>query len=79
MSIDGASDWSVVIRTLVKRGRGMFVSLLRNRYEITHRNLRSLTELRLGAGGAITHLSDPEKEWEEVLTKIDAVLGTRRS
>ncbi|GAA5830061.1 hypothetical protein JCM5353_000695 [Sporobolomyces roseus] len=57
VSIDGASDWSVVIRTLVKRGR----------------------ELRLGAGGAITHLSDPEKEWEEVLTKIDAVLGTRRS
>jgi len=36
-------------------------------------------ELRLGAGGAITHLSDPEKEWEEVLTKIDAVLGTRKS
>ncbi|GAA5831665.1 hypothetical protein JCM11251_000785 [Rhodosporidiobolus azoricus] len=53
LSISGASDWSVVIRTLVKRGQ----------------------ELSLGAGGAITHLSDPEKEWEEVLTKVDAVLG----
>ncbi|GAA6061537.1 hypothetical protein JCM10212_002744 [Sporobolomyces blumeae] len=53
VSVDGASDWSVVIRTLIKRGR----------------------ELTLGAGGAITHLSDPAKEWEEVLTKIEAVLG----
>ncbi|GAA5950481.1 hypothetical protein JCM3765_004562 [Sporobolomyces pararoseus] len=56
VGIDGASDWSVVIRTLVKRGR----------------------ELQLGAGGAITHLSDPAKEWEEVLTKIDAVLGNKK-
>ncbi|GEM11898.1 para-aminobenzoate synthetase [Rhodotorula toruloides] len=53
LAVDGASDWSVVIRTLVKRGR----------------------ELTLGAGGAITHLSDPAKEWEEVLTKVDAVRG----
>ncbi|GAA5913233.1 4-amino-4-deoxychorismate synthase [Sporobolomyces salmoneus] len=56
VAVDGASDWSVVIRTLVKRGQ----------------------ELRLGAGGAITHLSNPLKEWEEVLTKIDAVLGTKK-
>ncbi|GAA5898817.1 hypothetical protein JCM5296_005615 [Sporobolomyces johnsonii] len=56
VAVDGASDWSVVIRTLVKRG----------------------AELSLGAGGAITHLSDPEKEWEEVLTKTDAVLGRTR-
>ncbi|KAM0792931.1 hypothetical protein ACM66B_002690 [Microbotryomycetes sp. NB124-2] len=32
-------------------------------------------EMTLGAGGAITHLSDPEKEWEEVLVKVDAVIG----
>ncbi|GAA5857734.1 hypothetical protein JCM9279_006038 [Rhodotorula babjevae] len=53
LAIDGSSDWAVVIRTLVKRGR----------------------DLTLGAGGAITHLSDPAKEWDEVLTKLDAVLG----
>ncbi|GAA5851960.1 hypothetical protein JCM8547_000110 [Rhodosporidiobolus lusitaniae] len=53
LSISGASDWSVVIRTLVKRG----------------------LDVSLGAGGAITHLSEPGNEWEEVLTKIDAVLG----
>ncbi|BGP36016.1 para-aminobenzoate synthase, (PABA) [Rhodotorula toruloides] len=57
LAVDGSSDWSVVIRTLVKRGR----------------------ELTLGAGGAITHLSDPAKEWEEVLTKVDAVLGRKSS
>lgn len=32
-------------------------------------------ELTLGAGGAITHLSDPEREWEEVLVKTEAVVG----
>ncbi|GAA6055654.1 hypothetical protein JCM3770_003396 [Rhodotorula araucariae] len=53
LAIDGTSDWAVVIRTLVKRGR----------------------ELTLGAGGAITHLSDAAKEWDEVLTKVDAVLN----
>ena len=29
--------------------------------------------LELGAGGAITWLSDPEKEWHEVLVKANAV------
>lgn len=33
------------------------------------------SELSLGAGGAITWLSDPEKEWEEVLTKVRSVVG----
>lgn len=32
-------------------------------------------ELTLGAGGAITHLSDAAKEWEEVLVKTEAVIG----
>ncbi|TKA49983.1 hypothetical protein B0A53_06534, partial [Rhodotorula sp. CCFEE 5036] len=56
LAVDGASDWSVVIRTLVKRGRN----------------------LTLGGGGAITHKSVAENEWEEVLTKVDAVLGRTR-
>lgn len=34
------------------------------------------SDLTLGAGGAITHLSDVDKEWEEVLIKMEAVLGT---
>lgn len=34
------------------------------------------SELTLGAGGAITHQSDPAKEWEEVLVKTEAVVGS---
>ncbi|KAK4048046.1 para-aminobenzoate synthase, (PABA) [Microbotryomycetes sp. JL221] len=54
ISYDGATDLSVVIRTIVLRGQ----------------------ELTLGAGGAITNLSDPHKEWQEVLVKVDAVTGS---
>ena len=32
-------------------------------------------ELSLGAGGAITWLSNPEGEWDEVLTKVKSVVG----
>jgi para-aminobenzoate synthetase len=35
--------------------------------------VRKGNDLELGAGGAITWLSDPEKEWEEVLVKAKAV------
>ncbi|EXJ87621.1 aminodeoxychorismate synthase [Capronia epimyces CBS 606.96] len=35
---------------------------------------RSAQKWRIGAGGAITVLSDPEQEWEEMMTKLDSVL-----
>lgn len=34
----------------------------------------STQKWRIGAGGAITVLSDPEQEWEEMMTKLDSVL-----
>ncbi|SCV72385.1 BQ2448_3922 [Microbotryum intermedium] len=52
VAIDGTTDFSVVIRTLVLND----------------------TQLTLGAGGAITYLSDAAKEWDEVLTKKEAVM-----
>ncbi|WRT63115.1 uncharacterized protein IL334_000018 [Kwoniella shivajii] len=52
-SIDGVSDLSVVIRTIVSEG----------------------DQLSIGAGGAITWLSDRDREWEEVLTKVGSVVG----
>ena len=72
-----------MIRTLVKRGRGAsslpLVSparlLLHLRRTAKFLSLSPTADLTLGAGGAITHLSDPAKEWDEVLTKLDAVLG----
>lgn len=78
LAVDGASDWSVVIRTLVKRGRSKSpLRLLLPR--CASRLTKSLTsDLTLGGGGAITHKSVAENEWEEVLTKVDAVLGRTR-
>nr|XP_019048087.1 para-aminobenzoate synthetase [Kwoniella bestiolae CBS 10118]OCF27017.1 para-aminobenzoate synthetase [Kwoniella bestiolae CBS 10118] len=52
-SIDGVSDLSVVIRTIVAEGE----------------------HLSIGAGGAITWLSNRDSEWEEVLTKVGSVVG----
>lgn len=34
-----------------------------------------ITELSLGAGGAVTWLSDRDGEWDEVLTKVKSVVG----
>jgi len=31
------------------------------------------SDLTIGAGGAITHMSDVDNEWEEVLVKLEAV------
>jgi para-aminobenzoate synthetase len=31
--------------------------------------------MSIGAGGAITWLSDAEREWEEVLVKVGSVVG----
>lgn len=31
----------------------------------------------MGAGGAITHLSDADKEWDEAIIKAEAVLGSK--
>lgn len=64
---------SVVIRTMVLEGnRELIITLF------TLKEIRWLikAELSLGAGGAITWLSDPLGEWDEVLTKVKSVVGT---
>ncbi|KAK6354094.1 Protein phosphatase PP2A regulatory subunit B [Orbilia blumenaviensis] len=71
-SVCGAGDWSVVIR-----------SMYRFNEEFHHENIaRRETGMdtrrerwRLGAGGAVTALSDPEGEWEEMLTKLNSTLA----
>jgi len=53
VGVDGAAEFNVVIRTLVRRqGR-----------------------ITVGAGGAITVLSDGDREWNEVLLKAKSVLN----
>lgn len=51
IGIDGATDFSVVIRTAVVDG----------------------DDVSIGAGGAVTYLSDAEREWQEVLDKVGAL------
>ncbi|PVZ97151.1 hypothetical protein BB558_006899 [Smittium angustum] len=59
----GQMDWSVVIRTIVAT---------KNHSEIDNNHLQP--KFSIGAGGAITILSNPESEWDEVITKLDSVL-----
>lgn len=54
LSLDGSSDFSVVIRTAV---------------------VDEEANVTVGAGGAITYLSEAEKEWQEVLHKVKALGG----
>ncbi|KAF7799288.1 hypothetical protein EIP86_010520 [Pleurotus ostreatoroseus] len=56
----GGGDWSVTIRSCFK-------------YEDAGADVKS-SEWTLGAGGAITALSDPVGEWEEMVTKVESVL-----
>lgn len=69
VAVDGTTDFSVVIRTLVIKGTGPSLPLP------LAPPLTPFVDLTLGAGGAITHLSDVDNEWEEVLVKTEAVVG----
>jgi para-aminobenzoate synthetase len=73
MSIDGAVDLSVVIRTIVvEKTRARSTADGAETANIATPSQRSMT---IGAGGAITWLSDPRNEWEEVMTKVQSVVG----
>lgn len=69
--VGGGGDWSVTIRTCYK-------------YEETHSPWPSSTPTKpsgseewvLGAGGAITALSDPISEWFEMVLKLQSVFGS---
>lgn len=70
--VGGGGDWSVTIRSCFK---------FDDRYRCDHASQRSIEpigayteEWVIGAGGAITALSDPDQEWEEMLVKLRSVL-----
>lgn len=67
--VSGAGDWSVTIRSCFKYD---------GRYGCEHAPGAPPDdhdeEWVIGAGGAITALSEPEKEWEEMLIKLRSVL-----
>ena len=66
--VGGGGDWSVTIRSCFKytaEGQTRSASAQTN---------DGAVEWTLGAGGAITALSDPEAEWEEMIAKVESVL-----
>ncbi|KAF5388570.1 hypothetical protein D9757_004662 [Collybiopsis confluens] len=63
--VGGGGDWSVAIRSCFK-----------NESESEQaQNSDSMENWVIGAGGAITALSDSEGEWNEMLLKLESVLG----
>ncbi|KAF8423510.1 ADC synthase [Terfezia claveryi] len=70
-SVCGAGDWSVIIRTAFRYD---------DENDITRPNAGNATVAkesevwRIGAGGAITALSDPEGEWDEMEVKLESTL-----
>lgn len=61
LSVCGAGDWSVVIRSAV-------------RYDDDNKAEDEDEEWWIGAGGAVTALSTPEGEWEEMKVKLESTL-----
>ncbi|KAK7694968.1 hypothetical protein QCA50_002156 [Cerrena zonata] len=74
--VSGAGDWSVTIRTCFKhdphREQGCATGNQRQGHNDAGSGVND--EWMLGAGGAITALSDPEAEWEEMIVKVESVL-----
>ena len=66
MCVAGGGDLSVVIRSAFKWDHGGGDG----------EDGRETEEWRIGAGGAVTGLSTEDGEWEEMLVKLKATLGT---
>ena len=74
--VSGAGDWSVTIRTCFKYDPSREPSNKTREPCHDQNDTGSVVndEWMLGAGGAITALSDPEAEWEEMIAKVESVL-----
>ncbi|KAJ9095986.1 hypothetical protein QFC21_005349 [Naganishia friedmannii] len=75
MSIDGAVDLSVVIRTIIIQDEQPATAISDQAAAQEFGAEASNRYMTIGAGGAITWLSDPLSEWDEVLTKVRSVVG----
>lgn len=62
--VGGGGDWSVTIRSCFKFDDSAS----------TKSPGPDTEEWAIGAGGAITALSDPEAEWDEMVLKLQSVL-----
>lgn len=60
--VGGSGDWSVTIRSCFKYDESVGLRPADSEVWV------------VGAGGAITALSDPENEWDEMMIKLHSVL-----
>ncbi|PSS10473.1 hypothetical protein M430DRAFT_36792 [Amorphotheca resinae ATCC 22711] len=72
MDVGGRGDWSVTIRSMFRWDDEDIVSYTETGEE------RRIETWHIGAGGAITALSTPEGEREEMQTKLNGTLGAFR-
>ena len=75
--VGGSGDWSVTIRSCFKyddRYNHMSVPSSRKTTESVSTADPHAEEWVIGAGGAITALSDPQAEWDEMTVKLQSVL-----
>jgi para-aminobenzoate synthetase len=82
--VSGSGDWAVTIRSCFKHDQSQPVSSgydgasyccpdeVAKTSDSCHAHKE---EWVIGAGGAITALSDPEAEWEEMVLKLSGVLS----
>ncbi|KIM21254.1 hypothetical protein M408DRAFT_80817 [Serendipita vermifera MAFF 305830] len=72
--VGGGGDWAVIIRSCFKHDN----SGTQGNGSLSEGNVindSATEEWSLGAGGAITALSDPQAEWDEMILKLQSVLG----
>lgn len=79
--VGGGGDWSVVIRSCFKHdneriGSQRTPGIEGADPEQLFKDDQGQEEWIIGAGGAITALSDPQSEWEEMCIKLQSVLQT---
>lgn len=72
--VGGGSDWSVTIRSCFKHDDPMKPEEEAEAQDDSTHETPPSEEWVLGAGGAITALSDPEAEWEEMVVKVESVI-----
>jgi para-aminobenzoate synthetase len=78
--VGGSGDWSVVIRSCFKYDDRYVTQSestpTKDKEQKTFpiSNTIEKEEWVIGAGGAITALSDPEAEWDEMIAKLQSVL-----
>lgn len=83
--VGGGGDWSVVIRSCFKYDErfgypdGPDEDRGPSGARATRTTDEGKEEWTIGAGGAITALSDPEAEWDEMVVKLQTVLRTFES